>query len=226
MSKTMLLKVAVLASAGLVLSGCGSLSPGVAVEVGDETISTQRIDTAAEHYCTAVTEQLEADGTQLPMGLLRKIAVERLTVRSIADQLADEYDVKAGPAFHTALADAEQRAESLPEEVREDYVALSTANPYANAILEQVGQAKLAEDGVEDPTPEEIGLAGVDAFESWPDAHGLEFDPRFGLETIEGRLAALDTNTSTAVSDNALMGLDVEVNPAYVESLPERHRCG
>ena len=39
MSKTRLMTAATTAIAGLLLTGCGSASPGVAVKVGDEEIS-------------------------------------------------------------------------------------------------------------------------------------------------------------------------------------------
>ena len=49
--KTALRTVGAVALSGLVLSGCGSASPGVAVEVGDETISTRTVDEAPRRTC-------------------------------------------------------------------------------------------------------------------------------------------------------------------------------
>ena len=52
----------VAAVAAFTLSGCGSASPGVAVRVGDETLSTTRVDELTVAYCEGVTPQLESGG--------------------------------------------------------------------------------------------------------------------------------------------------------------------
>ena len=54
MSKTRLMTAATTALAGLLLTGCGSASPGVAVKVGDEEITTRHVDAVTANYCTAV----------------------------------------------------------------------------------------------------------------------------------------------------------------------------
>ena len=72
MSKTRLMTGATLGVAALLLSGCGSASPGVAVQVGDETLSVRDVDGAAGHVCTALGDQFEAGSTTVPMGFVRQ----------------------------------------------------------------------------------------------------------------------------------------------------------
>src|SRR5215218_8196099 len=87
-SKTRLMTAATMGVAGLLLTGCGSAAPGVAVEVGDEVLTVRDIDTATSHYCTAVGEQFESP---VAMSFVRQYVVQLLTLRSQAEQLADDY---------------------------------------------------------------------------------------------------------------------------------------
>jgi hypothetical protein len=213
-------------AAGLVLSGCGSAAPGVAVEVGSQEISTSRVDAAARNMCTALGDQFEAEGTTVPMGFVRQGVVQLLTLRAQAEQIAKEYGVTPGSTYSNDVAQRERTAASMPEDVRDDYVELTSANSLAQDILEQVGRIKLKEDGVADPTVDQITQAGVDVFNVWPDANGVEIDPRYGLENVDGVLTPVDTNLSVAVSQSAQDGLNEEPDVAYARTLPLTHRCG
>jgi hypothetical protein len=224
--KTAVRTVGAVALAGLVLTGCGSASPGVAVEVGDETISTRSVDEASAHVCTALGEDFESSGRVVPMGFIRQGVVQLMTLESTAMQIAEEYGVEPGTAYQRELAQLERTAAGLPEEVREDYVEVMSANALANDVLEQVGRASLTAEGFTDPTVEQVTQAGTDIFTSWPDTHGVEVDPRYGLEMVDGALTPVDTNLSVAVGETATSGLATEPDPTYAGTLPETHRCG
>jgi hypothetical protein len=215
-----------LGAAMVLLSGCGSATPGVAVQVGDQEISTGRVDEAAAHMCTALGEQFEAEGTTVPMGFVRQGVVQLLTLRAQAEQIAEEYGVEPGSTYGNDVAQRERTAESMPEEVRADYVELTSANALAQDVVDQVGRIELEEKGVEDPTVEQVSQAGVDVFNVWPDANGVEIDPRYGLKNVDGVLTPVDTNLSVAVSDEAKAGLSEEPDVAYAKTLPLTHRCG
>src|SRR5919112_4836494 len=77
-SKTRLMTAATTAVAGLLLTGCGSATPGVAVKVGDEEISTRQVDEVTANYCTAVGEL----GSAVPRGFVRQYVVQLMTLRS------------------------------------------------------------------------------------------------------------------------------------------------
>lgn len=224
--KTAVRTVGAMALAGLVLTGCGSASPGVAVEVGDETISTRSVDEASAHVCTALGEDFESSGRVVPMGFIRQGVVQLMTLESTAMQIAEEYGVEPGAAYQRELAQLERTAAGLPEEVREDYVEVMSANALANDVLEQVGRASLTAEGFTEPTVEQVTQAGTDIFTSWPDTHGVEVDPRYGLEMVDGALTPVDTNLSVAVGETATSGLATEPDPTYAGTLPETHRCG
>ena len=226
MSKTRLMTAATLGVAGLLLTGCGSASPGVAVKVGDEQLSVRDVDTAAREMCTALGDQFEAQSTVLPMSFIRQGTVQLLTLRAQAMQVADEYGIEPGSSYRNDVAQRRRTAASMPEDVRETYVELTSANALASDIVDQVGTIVLEERGVTDPTTEQVTQAGVDVFNQWPDANGIEIDPRYGLESVDGVLTPVDTNTSVAVGQTAKDGLKTEPDAAFAKTLPMTHRCG
>jgi hypothetical protein len=217
---------ATLGVAGLLLTGCGSASPGVAVQVGDAQLSVREVDTAAREMCTALGDQFEAQSTVLPMSFIRQGTVQLLTLRTQAMQVADDYGLEPGSSYRNDVAQRRRTAASMPEDVRETYVELTSANALASDIVDQVGAIVLEERGVTDPTTEQVTQAGVDVFNQWPDANGIEIDPRYGLESIDGVLTPVDTNTSVAVGQTAKDGLKTEPDAAFARTLPLTHRCG
>ena len=114
----------------------------------------------------------------------------------------------------------------MPEEVRADYIEVLSTQALASDILEQAGRAKLEAEGFTDPTVDQVTQAGADIFKVWPDANGIEVDPKYGVELVDGQLSPTDTNLSFAVSDEAKAGLAAEPDAAYVNSLPSNQRCG
>ena len=226
MSKTRLMTAApswaVVALAGLLLAGCGSATPGVAVTVGDEQISNRQVNDVTANYCTAVGELESA----VPMSFVRQYVVQLLTLRSQASQIADDYGVEPGTTYATDVAQRESTASTQPEEVQDDYVELASTSAYAQDILDQVGRIVLEDQGVTDPTSEQTTQAGIDVFNQWPNTHTLEVDPRFGLRSVDGVLSPVDTSTSVAVGDTAKAGQSTEPDPAFAETLPVNHRCG
>ena len=222
MSKTRLLRAATLGVAGLLLTGCGSAAPGIAAKVGEEELTVRQVDSATAHYCTALGE-LESE---VPMGYVRQFVLQLLALRAQAEQIADEYGVEPGSTYLNDVAQRQGTAATKPEEVREDYVDLASTQAYAQDILDQVGAIELEQDGIVDPTAEQISQAGVDVFNQWPDVHGVEIDPRYGLRSVDGVLTPADTNTSVAVGETAKSGLATEPDTAYARSLPTTHRCG
>jgi hypothetical protein len=225
--KTAVRTVGAVALSGLVLTGCaGSAQPGVAVQVGDETISTRTVDRASANVCTALGDEFRANGTVVPMGFIRQGVVQLMTLSETAYQIAEEYGVEPGAAYARDVAQRERTAEAFPEEVREDYVEVMSANALATDILEQVGRAELEAQGFADPTVEQVTQAGTDIFSSWPDRNGVVVDPRYGVEMVDGTLTPVDTNLSVAVGEAAQAGLETEPDATYANTLPETHRCG
>lgn len=222
MSKTRLSRAVTLGVAGLLLTGCGSAAPGIAARVGDQELTVRQVDSVTENYCTALGE-LESE---VPMSYVRQFVIQLLALRAQAEQIADQYGVEPGSTYLNDVAQRQGTAATKPAEVREDYVDLASTQAYAQDILDQVGAIELEEDGVVDATAEQVSQAGVDVFNQWPDVHGVEIDPRYGLRSVDGVLTPVDTNTSVAVGETARSGLATEPDTAYAMSLPLTHRCG
>ena len=226
MSKTRLMTAApggvMVALAGLLLAGCGSATPGVAVTVGDEQISNRHVDDVTANYCTAVGKLESA----VPMSFVRQYVVQLLTLRSQTSQIADDYGVEPGTTYYNDVAQRQDTASTKPEEVQDDFVELASTSAYAQDILDQVGAIVLEDKGVTDPTSEQTTQAGIDVFNQWPNTHGLEIDPRYGLRSVDGVLSPVDTSTSVAVGDTAKAGAATEPDPAFAATLPVNHRCG
>ncbi len=210
----------------LLLSGCGSASPGVGATIGDETISAARINTTTTNFCTALADELEAQGQVETLGRVRQVVVQLLALESQATQIAEEYGVSPSATYERDVAERSGAAADLPEGVRDDYVELLSAQALANDIIDQVGRAELEAEGFADPTVEQVAQAGADVFKVWPDTNGIEVDPKYGVELADGQLTPTDTNLSLAVSDEATAALATEPDAAYVESLPSSQRCG
>lgn len=226
MSKTRLMTAApsgvMVALAGLLLAGCGSATPGVAVTVGDEQISNRHVDDVTANYCTAVGELESA----VPMSFVRQYVVQLLTLRSQTSQIADDYGVEPGTTYYNDVAQRQDTASTKPEEVQDDFVELASTSAYAQDILDQVGAIVLEDKGVTDPTSEQTTQAGIDVFNQWPNTHELEVDPRYGLRSVDGVLSPVDTSTSVAVGETAKAGAATEPDPAFAATLPVNHRCG
>ena len=222
MSKTRLMTAATMGVAGLLLTGCGSAAPGVAAKVGDQELTVRQVDSVTANYCTALGE-LESE---VPMSYVRQFVIQLLALRSQAEQIADDYGVEPGSTYLNDVAQRQGTAATKPEEVREDYVDLASTQAYAQDVLDQVGAIELEQDGVVDPSAEEVSQAGLDVFNQWPDVHGIEIDPRYGLRSVDGVLTPVDTNTSVAVGETAKSGLATEPDTAFAQSLPLTHRCG
>ena len=225
MSKTRLMTAATLGVAGMLLSGCGSASPGIAATVGDDQLTTNEVDAATANYCTAISDQLKADGPY-PMSTVRQYVVRVLALRSQALQIADDYGVEPGSTYRNDLAQRQGTVGTMPEEVRADYLELESTAALANDIVGQVGSIVLEKAGITDVTTDQATQAGVDVFTQWPDVHGIEVDPRYGLKSVDGQLTAVDTSTSVAVGQTAKDGLLGTAGSEFARSLPASHRCG
>jgi hypothetical protein len=210
------------AAAGLALTGCAGLHPGVAAQVGDEAISISKVDEVAKDFCEAVAPQIEQNA--VTHGYLRGAVVGTLAMRSIAEQVAEErgVDPTSSDGYDRKLAEARQSVASLPEELRDSVVELSSTQDYVEAVQAAVGRQQLDGQG----SRQDFIAAGSEEFDRWAADHGVEFDPAFNTVFKDGAVANQDQAVSYAVSEPARNGLEQQLDPAAVRQLPESQRCG
>lgn len=214
----------------VVLTGCGvtgtGFQPGVAAKVGDRTVTTDRVDEIVGSYCGALEEQLVAEGTAVPLSYLRGAFAGQLALVQAAEQLADDYDVEPTSDYQRSVSEIEAQVADLSEEQREAVVEIEASSAYVASVQLAVGAQLLAEEGAGQPTDEEAGQRGVEAFNEWLETHDVEFNPEYGVDIEDGSLTRVDTQLSYPVGDAAKAGGADEPDPDYSAGLPDSQRCG
>jgi hypothetical protein len=214
----------------LTLTGCGvagtDFHPGVAAQVGDETVSADHVDEVATDYCTAIEDQIRTGGNPVPMRFLKSGIAGQLALLSAAEQLAEDYGVEPGEQYRTEVSAIEAQTEDLDEDVADAYLEINSISPYLVDVLRAVGAIELERDGQTDPSVEEQQAAGAEALEAWVEREGVELDPRYGMEFQEGQPVPVDTDVSFAVGDLAKAGQLSEPDADYTSTLPGELTCG
>ena len=147
MSITRLGRVALLGAAVALLTGCAGATPGVAVRVGDESITVNEVDELTANYCKAVEDQLTGEGRVVPLRFFRGGLAGILATRSVSEQLAEEYDVEPGRTYDQQLAELQQSAAALDDDVADAVVVVETQQAYTESIHAAVGKKLLRQEG-------------------------------------------------------------------------------
>jgi hypothetical protein len=222
------------AVAALSLSACGSTSPGTAspgtaVNIGDQRLATSDVDDLSVAYCDGLEAQLKSAGQVFPMSFVRAYVVRNLTVRSAAEQLAEQYDVTLPPSYDQALRDLETQLAGFPEDRVDEVMEVESVTAYVQAVETEVGGALLAEEGTTDADDAAKQARGADALQQWISEHPADINPRYGIAVNTPSLDApnlVDTSTSYALSANAVAAGQAEPDPEHSATLPSSQRCG
>jgi hypothetical protein len=215
----------------LLLSGCGvaetQFHPGVAARVGDQTVTTDRVDELTTAYCAAVEAEITAGGQAFPLAGFKTGVAAQLAMISAVDQLSVAYDVSPSSEFKSQQASIRSQAPGITGDDLDAYVEVQSAQAYIGDLLTQIGAIELEREGEQEPTIDFQQARGQDALATWVEREGLAFDPRYGLEVVDGQPSPVDTDVSFAFSDlsqAAKAGGDPDAN--YVASLPLSATCG
>jgi peptidyl-prolyl cis-trans isomerase SurA len=215
-------RLAVLGAAVALLSGCGAARPGVAAEVGGNTITVNEVDELTDNLC-AVQEDVP-DQPNVPQVVsgeqARNSALQALILRSIADQMADDYGVESGPDFQAQVHQVRLQFGTVDDAKVEAALPAYTSIAYFIDIMRQIGDT--TENGLSD---DEALAAGIKLAQNWETDHGVETNPKFdsfsiGAQEIKSERSDLAFGVSKAAKD-AEEGAD-----SYGASLPESQRCG
>ena len=212
------------------LAGCGvagtQFHPGVAAQVGDETITTRHVDQVTDNYCTAVekvSEGQDGAGQQTPLRYLTHEFATALIVKAAAEQLADEYDVEPTATYRSDLAQLEPQLAELDEDEKDAVREVIGAQSYADDVLTQIGQIDLEDKGTAEATADDQLAAGRDLLRGWVADHDVEINPRYAIDF--GTAEQVDTDLSYAVGSTAKNGLLPQADPDYTASLPDHLVC-
>jgi hypothetical protein len=222
----------VLATSVVLLTGCGvagtEFHPGVAAQVGDDTITTKQVDEVTADYCAAlevVTKgQPGAAGQQAqPLRYFSHEFAGELVARSAAEQLAEDYDVEPSGTYKSDLAQLMPQLVDLSDTQRDAVVEVIGAQSYVQDVLTVIGGVELAEDGNDDATDEDKFAAGQEVLDQWVADHDVEVNPKYGIEP--GTAEQVDTDLSYPLGTTAKDGLKPESDPDYAASLPAHLVC-
>jgi hypothetical protein len=212
-----------LAVAAVLLTGCGAvpdLNPGVAVRVGDDTVTSQHVADLASDYCDAAAGQLK--GQPLPRHYLNGRVAGSLALRSAADQLLAETGTTADASYDAAVKQAESQLGDLEPAQRAAIVEVQGSEIYVAAAELAIGKKTLG--GT--PSDADATAAGHKAFLSWIDDHDVRIDPRYGVAIDKGQAVPDDTGLSQAVSKTATTADAATPDSTYAGGLPQTQRCG
>ncbi|GGO71803.1 hypothetical protein [Nocardioides deserti] len=210
------------------LTGCGvagtGFSPGVAAEVGDTSITTDRVDEVAASYCDALRPQLE--GQVVPQRYLNGSVAGQLALAAAAEQLAAEHGVEPGEQHAAQVTQLRRAVAELPEDQQDAVLEVESAGSLVSDLVIGVGRALAADEGLADPTDEQVAELGNQALVDWIGEHDVDVNPRYGVDLSDGQPVRTDSETSVAVSDLAAAATAESPDQEYAATLPESQRCG
>lgn len=213
------------------LAGCGiagaQFHPGVAAQVGDQTITTRHVDKVTDDYCSAVEEvskgQEQAAGGATPMRLLTHTFTTDLVQRAAAEQLAAEWDVTPSPTYHSGLAQLEPQLSKLSEDQKDAVREVIGARSYLEDVLTQVGEASLEKQGTTGASTDDQYAEGQKLLAKWMSDHDVEVNPKYSIDP--GSDGPADTDVSYALGKTAKAGLTSQPDASYTDALPGNQVC-
>src|SRR5262245_3512787 len=221
-------RLAALAAVAVVaLSGCASLHPGVAIEVGDQSISNPDIDSLSRDLCTTLkSDQRLIQGGFATSSVLASTA-QSWVLRSVASQMAEQYDVVPTASYNQAVDQTRLQFATLDPDLLDRVIDTWTGTAYFVSILTAVGAKELEAAGQSNPSDDESLTKGIELAQAWEDDHGITLAPRFPAMTIsDTHITTTRDETSYALSDFAKQAAADQPDAAYVKALPPSQRCG
>ena len=224
------------AGAVALLAGCGSARPGVAAQVGDQTITIAQVDDASITFCEALAEN--NPGNVLTMGFARSLMLTGMVNRAIGDQIAAEYSVGPGAAFEQQIAAFEAQLASLPDDQREVVVDVQSAEFYRQSVTAQAATKLLEDEGVSTPSADQLNGRASLVDQQWTDNHTVVRDPRFSEVSFPAASEGSDTSNQVTITPGASIGFPVsraakdgQVTDSLqlttiAQGLPASQRCG
>ena len=227
MSMSRLGRVAGLVVVVSALAGCGNLNPGVAVKAGDETVTVREVDDTTGDYCEAILTQLQTNKQVVPNRYLRSGVAGILAQRSVAEQLAIEYDVEPGERYDDKVVQVEQSVrDARPESSRPRWSTVETAGTYIESVQAAVGEQLLTEEGTTGAQYSDQVARGRQAYEEWISEHGVELQPAVRRRDGQGQHRAGRHRGLVPRRRQRQGRCGRGARPGYAESLPGAHSCG
>jgi hypothetical protein len=217
-------KLALVAAAAVMLSGCAALHPGTAAVVGAETITHDEVDQVAEALCSAQLTNARAQGQpppSVPTRDTRQSAIQILLDSELSRQFGAARGVEADRQQLTQAV--QQNSVGLEQMPEDDFEAFQEAlRGYAEGqlMLIEIGQERLGPDATED----EALAEGNRLRQRFVRDLDVEIDPRYGTFGDAGYRSG-GTALSVPASDRARAGERANPSEAWIAALPASQRC-
>jgi hypothetical protein len=163
--------------AAVCLTGCAGLRPGVAAEVGDDTITTHELDDFASGLCVFFKESSGSAPTS-------KEARTRAMSILVRSALARTYGQGTSIALDEGSVDEQVQSiaavvKDLPKDEREKFLEEVRGSLEGDQHALQAADAKLISEG---KTPDDQARSEeiTNLYKQWAADQGVEIDPRFG----------------------------------------------
>lgn len=213
------------------LAGCGvagaQFHPGVAAQVGDQTITTRHVDQVTDDYCTAVETvskgQEQAAGSATPMRLLTHTFATDLVQQAAAEQLAGDYGVEPSSTYTSGLAQLEPQLSKLTDDQKAAVREIIGARSYLQDVLTQVGDISLKKQGTTTATTDDQYAEGQKLLTKWMSDHDVQVNPKYSVDLSSND--PVDTDLSYALGKTAKAGLAAQPDPTYTDALPGNLVC-
>jgi hypothetical protein len=216
----------------VLLAGCGvagaQFHPGVAADVGDQTITTRHVDQVTDDYCKALEVvnkgQQQAADSERPMRYLSNIFATTLVTQAAAEQLADEYGVQPSPAYETSLNQLEPELKNLSDSEKDAVREVVAAQAYNQDVLTQIGEISLKKQGNTSATTDDQYAEGQKLLDKWMSDHDVTVNPKYSID-FQGKANPADTDVSYPLGAAAKGGMEATPSPAYTDALPPNQVC-
>lgn len=170
------IRVGLAAAAVLVVGACGSMHPGSAVVVDDESISIDKVDTLADDICEAASASGQSD---MAGADVRQQAASITLNLTGARQLADDLDLDV-PESATAVSEDESSnlETQFPDADQSKLLEVVKLGKESSALLTAIGQDQAGPDA----SAKEVQQAGQQSVQEYLDKADVSIDPRYGTD--------------------------------------------
>jgi hypothetical protein len=209
-----------------VLSAC-QVHPGAAAVVGDQEISTQRVDAVAQALCSANrgAAQSGQPASDLPSRGARQGALRVLIDSALAEQFGQAKGVHPDQEqVSAALAQNADGINALPADEQEAFREALKEYAEGQLMVIEAGRQSLAAQGKSSPTDEEALAEGEKLRTAFAKHIEIDVDPRYGTYS-NGSLRASSGSLSVPVSARAFDGQSSDPSAAWVAALPAAQKC-
>jgi hypothetical protein len=210
------------------LSGCGGLHPGVAVEVGDTSISNSEADSLSRDLCRVVSANPEqSSGGPIARSRALAAVVQLFVMRTIAEQMGSHYGVEPSATYDATVSQAKQQLSYLKADERARVLDLLLATNYFDDVVGAIGKQTLVTEGVATPSAEDAAARGFALAQDWEAGHQVSVNPRFPqVNLTDAQFALTVTNTAFPLTSFAKQAASTEPSAKWVGALPASQRCG